>query len=61
MNRIRCQRCRDRGFLRNPCPECGAIRFRQAGGDVVAYEAGSIWGDDRPAPVPKDRRARAHR
>lgn len=52
---ITCQRCRDQGFLRAPCPECGAIKVRQHGVEVVQYMAGKMF-DIIPEPKAKRRR-----
>lgn len=57
--KIRCRRCRDEGFVREPCPECGALKIKQPAGPVVAYMAGSLFGEDEAPHVAKDKRARA--
>lgn len=56
--KARCQRCRDEGFLRAPCPECGAIKVRDHAVDMVAYQAGKLFDID---PLPKDKRRRKDR
>lgn len=58
---LRCWRCKDRGFVANPCQVCGAFRVSSES-EVVEYIAGSVWGDLAPPPQRKPRkRVRADR
>jgi hypothetical protein len=54
----RCQRCQDQGFLRAPCPDCGAIKVREHAVEVVAYMAGKLFDI---SPFPKEKRRRRDR
>jgi hypothetical protein len=53
-----CWRCKDQGFVRNPCQVCGA--WRTAAGEI-AYVA-PLWGPGQVQPArPKPRRTRRDR
>ena len=53
-----CWRCKDNGFMRGPCQNCG--RWHTAEGDVVMM-VGSVWGDSPPPMKPKDKKRRKDR
>lgn len=56
--KAKCWRCKDAGFMRGPCQNCGALRTID--GDVV-YHLASLWGDNPPPMTPKQKTKRKDR
>jgi len=48
--KARCRRCKDEGFLRGPCPDCGALQVRDG---TVVHEAGQFFPDVPVVAKPK--------